>query len=395
MSVGYATDQAIILQHNVPEFCRLTQKKVFHVGQPNIGDRAAFAARVDDILERRWLSNDGPMVREFERRISEFVGVKHCIAMCNATVALQLVTAALGLKGEVILPSFTFVATAHALKWQGITPVFADVDRKSHNIDPKAVERLVTPETTGIIGVHVWGRPCDTAGLQSIAGKHGLSLVFDAAHAFGSTSAEGAVGSFGICEVFSFHATKFVNSLEGGAVTTNDDELARSLRLTRNFGFEGFDNVISLGLNGKMNEVSAAMGITSLEAMDEIIATNRRNYFEYSDQLKGIEGVTLLPLGDHGESNFQYVVVEVDEVRFGVSRDALVDLLHRDGVMARRYFWPGCHRMAPYVSTDPDAGERLPNTNEVASRVIVLPTGQAVGSDDVARISRMIREAAS
>ena len=212
-----------------------------HVGRPNIVDRDAFLARVAQVLDNQWLTNNGPLVQEFEARIAAHLGVKHCVAMCNGTIALEIAIRALGLTGEVIVPSWTFVATAHALYWQGITPVFADIDPDTHNLDPDAVRRMITPRTSGIIGVHLWGRAAPVEALQAIADEHGLKLMFDAAHAFGSTHRGQSIGRFGACEVFSFHATKSFNTMEGGAVTTNDDALAETLRLMRNFGFKGYD----------------------------------------------------------------------------------------------------------------------------------------------------------
>src|SRR5688572_11324248 len=245
-------------------------KDALHVGQPNIGNRQQFAERIDDILDRRWLTNGGEYVNEFERRVADVTGVEHCVAMCNATVGLEIAIRALGLKGEVIVPSFTFIASAHALQWQEITPVFCDIDRKTHSLDPRRVEEKITSRTTGIIGVHLWGRACDIDGLTEIARHRKLKLLFDSAHAFGSSHRGRMIGSFGDAEVFSFHATKFLNSLEGGAVTTNDAELAQKLRLMRNFGFSTYDKTDSIGVNGKMNEISAAMGLTNLESMDEL-----------------------------------------------------------------------------------------------------------------------------
>ena len=237
--------------------------------------------RINEILDRRWLSNNGPIVQEFEPAIAERLGVQHCVAMCNGTVALEIAIRALGLKAEVIVPSFTFIATAHALQWQEITPVFCDVDPATHNLDPAAVERMITPRTTGIIGVHLWGRPCAVEALQELADRHDLTLMFDAAHAFGCSHGGRMIGNFGRCEVFSFHATKFFNTFEGGAVVTNDDELAAKIRLMKNFGFAGYDNVIYLGTNGKMTEVCAAMGLTGLESLRPFIAVNRRNHEAY------------------------------------------------------------------------------------------------------------------
>ncbi|MBW8872117.1 MAG: aminotransferase class I/II-fold pyridoxal phosphate-dependent enzyme, partial [Leifsonia sp.] len=248
-----------------------------HVGQPNIGDRAVFDSYVDQMFERRWLSNDGPLVKEFEERIAERAGVKHCVAVSNGTAGLDIAIRALGLSGEVIVPSYTFVATAHALHWQGITPVFADIDPRTHNLDPESVRAAITPRTTGILAVHLWGRPAPVAELQRIADEHGLQLLFDAAHAFAVSASGTPIGGFGRAEVFSFHATKFFNTFEGGAIVTDDDEVAEQARLMRNFGFAGADNVISAGSNAKMTDVAAAMGLTNLRSIDAVIDTNRRN----------------------------------------------------------------------------------------------------------------------
>ncbi len=192
-------------------------KRVLHVGRPTIANRKEFLQRVNRILDSQWFTNDGPMVREFEQKIAEFLGVRNCVATCNGTVALELAYRAVGLSGEVIVPSFTFVATVHALHWQGITPVFCDIDPETHNIDPDLVKSLITERTTGIVGVHVWGRPCAIERLQAIADRHGLQLVFDVAHAFACSYGGTKIGNFGRCEVFSFHATKFMHSFEGGA----------------------------------------------------------------------------------------------------------------------------------------------------------------------------------
>src|SRR4029453_9680210 len=207
-----------------------------HVGRPNIGDRQTLLKRINDLLDRRWLTNDGPFLQEFEQRICHLTGVKHCVAVCNATVGLEILGKAVGLSWEVILPSFTFVALAHALHWLGINPVFCDIDLGTHNLDPSRVEERITDRTTGIIGVHLWGRPCEIEKWGEIARRHRLKLLFDAAHAFGCSYGGQMTGNFGNAEVFSFHATKFVNTFEGGAVVTNNDELAAQLRLMRNFG---------------------------------------------------------------------------------------------------------------------------------------------------------------
>jgi dTDP-4-amino-4,6-dideoxygalactose transaminase len=361
-----------------------------HVGRPNVGNREALLKRINDLLDRRWLTNDGPLLQEFEQRICQFVGVNHCVAVCNATVGLEILARAVGLSGEVILPSFTFVATAHALRSHGVTPVFCDVDSGTHNIDPRRIAELITSRTTGIIGVHVWGRPCNVDALVGLAQRHDLKLLFDAAHAFACSHNGRMIGGFGDAEVFSFHATKFLNTFEGGAIVTNGDELATKLRLMRNFGFADLDTVISLGTNGKMSEASAAMGLTSLESLGGFIETNRRNYHLYKQQLVTIPGISLLRYQEDEKCNYQYVVLEIDEPVAGIGRDMLDEILWAENVLSRRYFYPGCHLMEPYRTEVPEARLRLPQTERVAKMVLCLPTGSAIGSTEITAICALI-----
>ena len=365
--------------------------ELLHVGRPNIGDQRRFQERVDSMVDRRWFTNNGPLVQEFESKLSECLGVKHCIAVCNATVGLQIAIRALNLDGEVIVPSFTFVATAHALQWLGITPVFCDIERHTHLIDPGRIEELITPRTSAILGVHIWGRTAAVEALEEIACKHGLELLFDAAHAFGCTRGGQMVGRFGACEVFSFHATKFLNSFEGGAIATQNDDLASKLRLMKNFGFVGYDSVDYVGTNGKMPEICAAMGLTNLEALGEFVEVNRRNLAAYRVGLGGLPGIRLLDYEADEHFNFQYVVVEVEEGLSGISRDALVRVLHENGVLARRYFYPGCHRMEPYALRYRDRSAHLNVTEEVCKKVLVLPTGTAVGPKEIDAVCAIVR----
>lgn len=360
------------------------------VGRPNIGSRDQLISRINDILDRKWLTNNGVYVHEFQRRLADMLGVGHCVAVCNGTIALEIAIRALGLSHEVIVPSFTFVATAHALRWLGITPVFCDVDLQTHNIDPAKVEERVTPRTTGIIGVHLWGRPCDTDALESIAHRHNLKLMFDAAHALGCSHNGRMVGGFGDAEVFSLHATKFCNSFEGGVVAANNPELADRVRRMKNFGFVGLDSVACLGTNGKMSEVAAAMGITSLDSVDDFIKANHRNYRRYQHELSGVPGLTMIAYDESERCNYQYVVVEVDEEVTRISRDSLLEVLCAENVIARRYFYPGCHRMEPYRSHTPDTEVALPETETLAGRVMVLPTGTDIQPDHIKTICRIL-----
>ncbi len=364
-----------------------------HVGQPNIGNRNALLDRINDALDRRWLSNSGPYVQKLEQRIADFLGVSHCVTTCNGTAALEILIRALELEGEVIVPSFTFVATAHALQWHGITPVFSDVDPQTHNIDPLQAVRRITPRTSGILGVHVWGRPCDWETLTKISKEYDLKLFFDAAHAFGCSSRGRMIGNFGEAEVFSFHATKAFHTFEGGAIVTNDGALAEKVRLMRNLGFSADRSVVSIGINAKMNEISAAMGLTLLEDIDDLFEINYENYWLYREELEDVPGVYVLPYDQSERCNYQYVVLEVDETIAGVTRDELVKVLWKENVLARRYFHPGCHRLEPYRSMYPDAGDWLPETEALTARVLALPNGSAVGARDIQKISERIRAA--
>jgi dTDP-4-amino-4,6-dideoxygalactose transaminase len=366
-----------------------------HVGRPNLGRRERLMERIEGVLDRRWFTNQGPLVQAFEQSVAELTGARNCVAMCNGTIALEIMIRAADLAGEVIVPSFTFVATAHSLQWQEIKPVFCDVDPKSHNIDPLRIEELITPRTTGIIGVHLWGRGCDVEVLEALAERHGIDLFFDASHALACSYKGKMIGGFGRAEVFSFHATKFCNTFEGGAVVTNDDELAEKMRLMRNFGFGGKDNVIYIGSNGKMSEVAAAMGLTSIESHEEFIAVNRANYERYRARLDRIPGLNLLRFDDRERCNFHYVVVDVDAETAHLDRDQLVQILEAENVLARRYFFPGAHRMEPYRSYQPQAGLVLPVTQQLSRRLFQLPTGTAIESSHIDRICDILEFACS
>jgi sugar O-acyltransferase (sialic acid O-acetyltransferase NeuD family) len=365
-------------------------EKPLHVGRPNLGRRERILERIGEILDRRWFTNNGPVVQEFERALCSRLGVRHCIPICNGTVALEIAIRALGMTGEVIVPSYTFVATAHALSWQAITPVFCDVDPETHNLDPRRVEAAITPRTTGIIGVHLWGRACDVDALERIARQRGLQLLFDAAHAFDCTYRGATIGRFGRAEVFSFHATKFFNTFEGGAIATNDDDLAQRIRLMTNFGFAGYDKVVHPGTNGKMTEVCAAMGLESLTVVDEVVVANRMHHAAYAERLRGLPGLRVAEYDPSERCNHQYVIVEVDEDRVGITRDELVRVLWAENVLARRYFHPGCHAMEPYRSLQPHAGYHLPNTVRLARQVLALPTGPTLDERTRERISDII-----
>ncbi|TCO60805.1 DegT/DnrJ/EryC1/StrS family aminotransferase [Actinocrispum wychmicini] len=373
-----------------------------HVGRPNIGDRARLRERIEGALDRHYLSN-GPLVVEFERKIAEVAGTEHAIAVCNATIGIQVAVKALGLGpgDEVIIPTFTAPPTAHALSWIGLVPVFSDVDEDTGNIDPAHAEKLIGPNTRAIMGVHIFGRPCAIDDLTALGEQYGLPVLFDAAHAIGNTYRGRAIGGFGIGEIFSFHATKYINSFDGGAIVTNDKQYADRVRAMRNYGIPAdrqpytVDSIVSLGTNAKLSEPSAAMGLTGLEDMERFAEINRRNYERYVVELAGVPGIRLLSQLDNERANHQYVAIEIDPHAAGTDREGMYDALVARNVLVRRYFYPTCHQLEPYRGA-PDVHARLPlpRAETLADRVLALPTGTAVGLEEVAKVCEIIRNVA-
>ncbi|MCZ1017739.1 dTDP-4-dehydro-6-deoxyglucose aminotransferase [Streptomyces noursei] len=359
-----------------------------YVGRPNIGDRSRFFDRVNWALDHQWLTNGGPLAREFEQRVAELAGVRYCVSTCNATVALQLLARATDLSGEVIMPSMTFPATAHAFRWLGLTPVFCDIDPDTGCLDPALVEAAITPRTSAIVPVHLWGRPCAVDELAKVAADHGVKLLYDAAHGLGCTSEGRPIGGFGQAEVFSFHATKVVNAFEGGAVVTDDEELASRIRAMHNFGFTQGRVSTEAGINGKMTEAAAAMGLTSLDAFEETVRLNEANYDSYQSELADLAGLKVVAFDPEERNNYHYLIVEVDAAETGVHRDLLGDVLRSENVVCQRYFSPGCHEMEPYRSERPVT---LPHTERLAQKVLALPTGPTVSREDIRRVCDIVR----
>jgi dTDP-4-amino-4,6-dideoxygalactose transaminase len=381
---------ALAILNNPPAF-----SEPVHVGYPLVepGLKKLFYEHVDKMFERNWFTNDGPLVHKLEEEIARRHNVKHCIAVNNATLGLLLVLRAMELKGEVILPSFTFVATAHAVWWQGLTPVFCDIEPEGLMIDPARVEALISPDTCALIGVHLFGNLCKAGALESIAERNNLHLVFDAAHAFECSSGERMVGSFGDAEVLSFHATKFFSTTEGGAILTNDGQLAERLRLLRNFGFKDYDEVGFLGINAKMAEPSAAMGLASLPYLNDRRLRLAETLRLYIEKLQNLPGLKIVPLIAEGKSNYHYFVVLIDKDEFSIDRDTLYKVLWQENVMARRYFYPGCHRMEPYVSNLQIDKKQLKMTELICEQVICLPTNLNQPEQMTSVITDIIREA--
>ena len=354
-------------------------KKAFHVGRPNMPDKAKVLEKISQVLDNQWLTNVGPLSLELEERIAQMLGVKHCICVCNATIGLELLQRALDLKGEVIIPSFTFIATAHSLRWQRIDPVFCDVRVEDHLIDPNQIEALITPRTSAVMAVPIWGQPCDYVALQNIADKHNLNLIFDSAHAFACKSTDRYLGGYGHAEVFSFHATKVFSTGEGGAITTNSDKLADKLRLMRNFGFTAYDRTDHIGTNAKLSEFAAAYGLAHLDDLDSIITHNHLIHRSYLKEFSKFDEISFMDYNFDGRSNYQYVVASVSTN----IRDSLVKYFHDRGILLRRYFYPGCHRMEPYQSCEKYDCVNLPNTEQISSEIVIFPTGKQVSTVDI------------
>lgn len=374
----------LVRDGGTPEFAR-----PLHVGSPNLPDRATLFRLVEGILDRGRLTNFGPLVTAFEERVADVCGFRHAVATCNATIGLEIATRALGFRDEAVVPAWTFVATAHALRWQEIRPTFADVVAETHHLDARSVEQVLTPRTSGIVAVHLWGSRVDLRELRALADRHGLPIVVDAAHAFATRGTTPGTRMRGDAEVLSFHATKFLGAAEGGAVLTDDPDLAHRVRRMTNFGFSGRDQTDALGINGKLSELHAAMGLAGLEQLPRVLSANAANLDAYRQGLDQLPGLRLLEPNSTSHNN-QYVVVEVDEAETGASRDALVRALQDEHVDARRYFTPGVHRLAPYAQEQPCAGLVLPVTERLARTTMVLPTGTSLQPPHVGRITSLL-----
>jgi dTDP-4-amino-4,6-dideoxygalactose transaminase len=350
------------------------------VGMPNIWNRELFDARVQQILDTKVFSNHGPFESRLESEFARIAGVKHCIAVSNATLGLEIALRSLGLQGEVIVPSFTFIATINAIVNCGLRPVFCDVDEKTGHVDLDHARTLVTERTSAILPVNLFGLVCDTDSIDSFASEHHLKMVYDSAHALWCGRGGKLCGGFGEAEVFSLHATKFVNGFEGGLITTNRDDLAASMRRRRNFGVEGAQ-ILDYGTNAKLSEIHAAMALTNLEGAPQIKALNLQKFDEYKRRLPA--ALELIEPAANIESNYNYIAVLCPSG----SRDALIQRLAVKGIITKAYFQP-VHTFEFYKS---DA--ILPRTESIAARILSLPTGLNVSVADVGYICDVIASA--
>jgi dTDP-4-amino-4,6-dideoxygalactose transaminase len=347
-----------------------------------------FLEEVRGILASKQLTN-GAYVRKFEEAAAEYLSVAHCVAVSSCTAGLLLVLKALDLRGDVILPSFTFHATAHAVVWNGLTPVFADCDAKTFCVAPEAVRAQVSSRTAAILGVHLFGNPAAIEELEEISAGSQVPLVFDAAHAFGSSSQGKRVGGFGTAEVFSFSPTKLVVAGEGGLVATRDAGLAERLRAARNYGDAGNYDPEVLGVNARMSEISAAMALHGLTGLDARIERRNEIRCRYERDLRDVAGIRFQEVSEGGRSTFKDFSVIVDEKEFGHSRDWLVEVLHRENIGARKYFWPPVHRQKLYSGMWD--GRALPVTDLVSDGVVSLPIYSSLTDESVDKVCEVIR----
>lgn len=361
-----------------------------HTHRPGDFDRKSLYARIDAAIDRRWLSNGGPLVLEFEQRIAEMAGVGHAVATSSATMALECVMAVMGLTGEVVMPSLTFAATPNAARWLGLEPVFCDVDPATGCIDAERAAEALTARTSAIVGVHLWGRTCATEDLARVAAEGGVRLLYDAAHAIGCSTGGRSIGGFGSAEVFSFHATKVVSCFEGGAVVTDDAALADEVRAIHQFGKGG----TSGGINGKMSEPAAAMGLTSLDAFPATIERNKEIQEVYRAELADLRGLSFFSPAPNAGGNQQYVIAEIDDAQCGISRDAVLQAVAAENIRALRPIGvPACHQIEPFRSERAASSPTpaLPHSEAIAARVISLPAGSSIQAEDVRRVSEVLR----
>lgn len=361
------------------------------VTKPYLPPLAEFIPYLEEIWANEWLTNNGPMHQRLEKELAEFLGVPFVALFNNATNALMVALKALDVKGDVITTPFSFVATSHAISWNGCQPVFVDIDPATLNLDPARIEAAITPETTAIMPVHCYGTPCDVDAIEAIARKHGLKVIYDAAHAFAVDCHCGSVLNHGDLSVLSFHATKVFNTFEGGAIICQTPEMKSRIDLLKNFGIQDEVTITEIGLNGKMSEVNAAFGLLQLKTIRKAIAAREQVAKRYLDGLVGIPGIHCL-LQDVKGSNYGYFPIVLSD-DYPMSRDELYERLKDSGVMSRRYFYPLLSDLPMYRDLPSAAAQFLPHAHTAAERVLCLPIYSGLSAEDQDCIIHFIRNA--
>lgn len=362
----------------------MNDKKIF-VTQPYLPPLEEFIPYLEGIWERRILTNGGELHQELESQLCEYLGVKHISLFTNGTIALITALQALKVSGEVITTPYSFVATAHSLLWNGIRPVFVDIDPNNFNIDATKIEAAITPLTSAILPVHCYGRPCDVDAIEKIADKYGLKVIYDAAHAFGVQDSGGSILRHGDLSVLSFHATKVFNTFEGGAIVSPNEKTKQRIDHLKNFGFVDELTVVECGINGKMSEVNSAFGLLQLKHIQMAIDGRKRVYEEYRRRLMSIRGLSFPKFPQEIVSNFSYLPILV-ESHYPISRDALYEKLKTNNVFARRYFYPLISDFPMYRNLSSASDDNLPNAVDVARKVLCLPIYPDLTDDDLDRV---------
>lgn len=363
-----------------------------YITRPLLPDLQLITAKLGEIWETQWLTNNGPQHIKLEQRLTEVLKVPALSVFNNGTIALIVACQSLGLSGEVITTPFTFPATPHVLTWNCIKPIFCDIDPVTMNLDADKIEAMITPQTTAILAVHVFGMPCNVGKIQEVADRHGLKVIYDAAHAFGVEIDGRGIGTFGDISMFSFHATKLFHTAEGGALTFNDKELKPHIDLLKNFGIKNEEEVIMPGINGKMNEIQAALGLVVLDYIEEEKRKRKALFDTYQECLAGIEGILLPSDGKSNvKSSLQYFVIRIDEKLFGVSRDYVYEEFKKYNVFTRKYFHPLCSDYECYKHLPSSDPASLPVASKAAHEVLSMPFYCGLSVSDLEKICNILK----
>lgn len=366
--------------------------KQITVTSPLLPPLDEFIPYLEDIWNRKWITNNGHYHQELEKALCEYLGIEYISVFTNGTLPLITALQALRITGEVITTPYSFVATTHSLWWNGIKPVFVDVDPRTGNLDPSKIEAAITPKTTAIMPVHVYGNPCDTEAIQAIADKYGLKVIYDAAHAFGVKVNGISILEAGDISTLSFHATKTYNTVEGGALICHDAKTKQRIDYLKNFGFAGETEVVAPGINSKMDEIRAAYGLLNLKHVDDAIEARRKVAERYRRELNGIPGIRMFDMVPGVTYNYSYFPIFVDSDLYGISRDDLYFRMRDLNVLGRRYFYPLISDFSTYRGLPTAGSDNLPEATHMAREVICLPIHHQVSDEDQDRVINIIKE---
>ena len=366
-------------------------KDIITVTSPLLPNLDEFTDSLKEIWESKWITNNGQFHQKLEAALAEYLKVPYVSLFTNGTLPLLTALQALRITGEVITTPYSFVATTHALWWNGIKPVFVDIDPSTGNIDPQKIEAAITPRTTAILPVHVYGKPCDTEAVQAIADKYGLKVIYDAAHAFGVEVNGESLLNAGDMSTLSFHATKVFNTIEGGAMVMHDEKTKQRIDYLKNFGFANEIEVVGPGINSKMDEIRSAYGLLNLKQVDAAIAARQKVAVAYREALRNVDGISFWDDMPGVRHNYSYFPIFVDAEKYGMTRDELYMKMKDQGVWGRRYFYPLISEFSTYRGLESSRPENLPNAHMMADTVICLPMHHALNEEDVERIVDCIK----